>query len=256
MHKKLLIEWTFHCFGVNLQHILATNDTFLYDSLKQYLFCFLLASSQPIFAALENGEREDILGTRNIFSSTGIQKDVKRIHLVIILYICVRDTFASFLKHPIFTPCVFLENIPNNSFLVSSAKLPIFICITSHLHSNLVRSFLFVFANYRQFCWLNWWPTPKLWSSAMFVLLTLCEHWSVRPGLYIDSWVQKPMMWNEYGMNVIYFVNRASSYYEAVKKKAMVNLIFSAYYIQRRRVKAYYKGCDLIWSENDNCDIT
>ena len=50
-----------------------------------------------------------------------------------------------------------------------------------------------------------------------------------------------------FGMNAIYFVNRASSYYQAVlKKKPLVYLVFSAYYIQRRRVKAYYKGCDLI----------
>ena len=65
-----------------------------------------------------------------------------RNHIVHLFTIGVRDTFASFLKHPIFTPCVFLENIPNNSFLVSSAKLPIFISITSHLFSQIIDSFV------------------------------------------------------------------------------------------------------------------
>ena len=67
----------------------------------------------------------------------------------------VRDTSASSVQHPIFQLCVCFEIVPDKPFGVvilfyplSSVKLPIFICLTSLLHTTFVRSLPFCFRKF------------------------------------------------------------------------------------------------------------
>ena len=99
--------------------------------------------------------------------------------------LCVRDTPASSVKHPLFPLCVSFEIVPDNLFGVvilfyplSSTTLPIFICLTSMLHTTLVRSFSIsfsqIFDSFVEFlsgC-KRMIPTPKLWCP-------LCIHFVI-----------------------------------------------------------------------------
>ena len=95
-----------------------------------------------------------------------------------------------------FMLCVWFGIVPDNPFgvvilffLLSAAKLPIYIYLPSLLHTTLVRSFPFCFRKFStvlSIFWSEWKRLTsifKLWSSAVSLLHMLCDHRSEWSGL-------------------------------------------------------------------------
>ena len=105
----------------------------------------------------------------------------------------IRDTLVSSIKHSLFPLCICFEIIPDNLlgvvilfYPLSSAKLLIYICLKSLLHTTLVHSFPFSFHKFfRQFC--RFLERIKRADAnpetLVFFLHPLCVHRSVGPGL-------------------------------------------------------------------------
>ena len=136
-----------------------------------------------------------------IVSSKGIER-CKRMHPVIVVYLSpvftlgIRDASTSSVHHLLFLLCVCLEIVPDNPFgvvilfyLLSFAKLPIFIDLTYLLQNTLVFSFPFCFRKYSTVLLMfaadeNAWRQPQKFGCPLCPFLhTLCVHRSVGPGL-------------------------------------------------------------------------
>ena len=109
----------------------------------------------------------------------------------------VRDTSASSVKHPLFPLCVCFEIVLDNPFGVvvlfyplSVVELPIFICLTSLLHTTFVRSFPFCVRKFSTICrFLERMKTDDANPETVAVRCVLFAyalfHRSVGPGLYV-----------------------------------------------------------------------